>query len=142
MATSNASTNVLKLYKQLHRTVQTVFRGDTRAQVISRDKIRSEFDKNKKVTSQQTIDELIKYGNDCDGVLRNQVIQATAVEGKENVYRATVTHGSLVDNAPYCDNVSEAEYKASVRAANKQNKKNGKTNCENMSNATKESPIN
>ena len=113
---------ILKLYKQLHRTVQTVFKGDIRAQIVARDKIRGEFCEKKNIKDTKSIIELIKYGQECDLVLRTQVIQAVAVDGKDNVYRATVTENSLVDNAPYRNDISEEEYKASIRAARKKNK--------------------
>ena len=124
METSIKATEILKLYKQLHRTVQTVFKGDIRAQIVARDKIRSEFDQKKNVAEPKSIIELIKYGKECDQLLRTQVIQAVKVDGKENVYRATVTENSLVDNAIFRDDVTDAEYKASIRAArrNKNNK--------------------
>ena len=122
MASPNKNLEIFKLCKQLHRTVQTVFKGDLRAQLIARDKIRSEFYNNKGVTNEQTINELIKYGYDCENVLKNQVIQAVAVDGKENVYRATVIEGSLVEHTPFNDDVSEEEYKASIRAENKRKK--------------------
>ena len=122
MASPNKNLEIFKLCKRLHRTVQTVFKGDLRAQLIARDKIRSEFYNNKGVTNEQTINELIKYGYDCENVLKNQVIQAVAVDGKENVYRATVIEGSLVEHTPFNDDVSEEEYKASIRAETKRKK--------------------
>ena len=128
MESSTKAIEILKLYKQLHRTVQTVFKGDVRAQIAARDKIRSEFYEKKNITDSKSIKEMIKYGNDCDTVLRTQIIQAVAVAGKESVYRATVTEHSLVDNAPYRSDISDAEYKASVRAA--RNKKSAKSLCE------------
>ena len=119
---------VRKLCKQLHRTAQSVFKGDIRTQIAARDKIRSEFYKHKYVSNEQTIGELIKYGYECNDVLKCQVIQAVSVPGKENVYRASVTQGSLVDNEPFSNDITEAEYKASIRAARKRNK--GKTACQ------------
>ena len=132
------TTKSLKLFKDLHRTVQTVFKGDLRAQIAARDKIRSEFYKNKNVSNEETINELIKYGYECDTVLRNQIIQAVAVPGKENVYRASVTKGSLVDNEPYRNDVTEAEYKASIRAARKRNA--AKALCQDNMQTAKEYP--
>ena len=127
---------ILKLYKQLHRTVQTVFKGDIRAQVVARDKIRSEFSEKKKITEPKSIEELLKYGQECDQVLRTQIIQAVAVPGKENVYRANVTEKCLVDNSPYRSDVSDEEYKASIRAARK--KQNKKSLCQENQVAKKE----
>ena len=52
----------LVLYKALHRTVQRVFRGDIPAMMAARDKVCEEFEKNRRVTSQTSIQELIKQG--------------------------------------------------------------------------------
>ena len=60
MESSIKTLEILKLYKQLHRTVQTVFKGDIRAQVGARNKIRSEFDEKKNITEPKTIKELLK----------------------------------------------------------------------------------
>ena len=128
METPIKTLEILKLYKQLHRTVQTVFKGDIRAQIVARDKIRSEFVEKKNITEPKSVKELLKYGKECDEVLRTQIIQAVAVPGKDNVYRAAVTENCLVDNAPYRPDVSEEEYKASIRAARK--RKNTKSPCQ------------
>ena len=128
METTIKTLEILKLYKQLHRTVQTVFKGDIRAQVVARDKIRSEFCEKKNITELKSIKELLKYGQECDQVLRTQIIQAVAVPGKENVYRAKVNENCLVDNALYRSDITEEEYKASIRAARK--KKNNKSPCQ------------
>ena len=125
MEHSTKAIEILKLYKQLHRTVQTVFKGDIRAQITARDKIRSEFESKRNVTDAKSIAELIKYGNDCDQVLKTQVIQAVKVEGKDNVFRATVTDNALVENYMFRNDVTKEEYKASIRAARKN--KNTKT---------------
>jgi len=123
MEPSVKAIEILKLYKQLHRTVQTVFKGDIRALNAAKDKIRSEFNEKRNVTETKSLKELYKYGQECDNVLRTQVIQAVKVEGKDDVYRAPVTENTLVDNAMYRDDITDAEYKASIRAARK-NKNN------------------
>ncbi len=74
MSTTRA-VEVLKLYKQLHRTVQRVFRGDESAISAARVRIRSDFEKNKHVQAPVAVDELINLGRDCDRVLREQVFQ-------------------------------------------------------------------
>ena len=74
MSTSRA-VEVLKLYKQLHRTALRVFRGDESAIMAARVRIRSDFEKNKHVQAPVAVDELINLGRDCDRVLREQVFQ-------------------------------------------------------------------
>ena len=123
MEPSVKAIEILKLYKQLNRTVQIVFKGDIRALNAAKDKIRSEFEEKRNIKETKSIKELMKYGQECDQVLRTQVIQAVKVEGKDNVYRAPVTENTLVDNAIYRDDITDAEYKASIRAARK-NKRN------------------
>ena len=125
---SSKAIDIFKLYKKLHRTVQTVFKGDIRAQIVARDKIRLEFNANRNITDVKSINEMIKYGDDCEKVLRTQVIQAVAVPGKENVYKAPVSENFLVDNAAFRTDISDAEYKAAIRAARK--KKTTKSACD------------
>ena len=59
---------VLSLFKTLQRTSQSVFRGDPRALTAARDKIRTEFEKNRGVRSETAVEELIQHGKDCDTV--------------------------------------------------------------------------
>ncbi len=72
MASSTRS-RALSLFKTLHRSVQTVFRGDLRAMLIARDKIEAEFRKNRNLTDQGAIEELLKHGADCNKVFLTQM---------------------------------------------------------------------
>jgi len=84
MSTSRA-VEVLKLYKQLHRTVQRVFRGDESAIFEARVRIRSDFEKNKHVQAPVAVNELINLGRDCDRVLREQVFQLEVSSGTDSI---------------------------------------------------------
>ncbi len=64
---------VLSVFKTLHRTAQTVFRGDPRAMVMARDKIEADFKKNKSVTKQEEIEELVNFARDCNKVWKGYI---------------------------------------------------------------------
>ena len=68
------SREVLSLFKRLHRTASSVFGTDLRAVSAAKARITADFKKNKNVSSENSIDELIKLGIDCDAVLKEQVI--------------------------------------------------------------------
>ena len=117
----------LRLYKHLHRTSQVVFQGDVRAVAAARNKIRDEFNKNRGVSSPAAIQELTKIGHEAAVVLQTQVIQAAATgeigDDGRPIYRANIRQPEqLVTNAPFKDDISDEEYKASVRAHRKKQK--------------------
>jgi len=131
--------DVLRLYKHLHRTVGLVFQGDSRAIAISKARIRDEYAKNRGVTSANAIRELVKVGHEAGQVLKTQVIQAVQERGEVDpkdgrpIYRAVLRDDQLVTNAPFKDNVSDEEYKASVRAHRKRQKEEQLKNKKNKS---------
>jgi len=115
---------VLRLYKRLHRTAQSVFAGDVRMLDGARLKIRDEFGKNRHVTSQVAMEELVKVGEDAVTVLRTTVIQARKTDRTDpatgkSIYKARMTEDQLLDNSPFKEDVSQEEYAASVRAHKK-----------------------
>lgn len=123
---SPTAKEALKLYKKLHRTAQTVFRGDARALSASRDKIRAEFTKNKSVAKESAVLELVKHGHECDQVLRKSVVRAVMRKPQEGpsisgsvkggpVYRVEVTESMLVDNVAFRNDVTDEEYRAANR---------------------------
>nr|XP_006131936.1 complex III assembly factor LYRM7 isoform X1 [Pelodiscus sinensis] len=68
-------TEVLKLFRTLHRTRQQVFKNDARALEAARQKINEEFRNNQNETSSERIAELMKIGSDVEVLLRTSVIQ-------------------------------------------------------------------
>lgn len=61
MSTFKATT-VIGLYKRLHRTSQRVFNGDDSAIRVASNKIRSEYEKNRRVANGPAVAELIQLG--------------------------------------------------------------------------------
>ena len=76
---------VLQLYRQLHRTTRYVFKGDIASINTVSAKIREEFDKNRSVKSDTAVEELIKYGQEADEILRKFVLQIEQVD--DTTYR-------------------------------------------------------
>ncbi|XP_026721957.1 complex III assembly factor LYRM7 isoform X2 [Athene cunicularia] len=60
-----ASSEVLKVFKLLHRTRQEVFKNDTRALEAARQKINEEFKNNQDETSEEKINECSYPGKIC-----------------------------------------------------------------------------
>ncbi|XP_023323575.1 complex III assembly factor LYRM7 [Eurytemora carolleeae] len=111
---------VLKLYKGLHRTVQSVFKGDIPAMCAARDKICDEFNKNRKVSSETSISELVNHGREVNQILRETVIQIKKVDTER--YQMKIreeTH--MFENNPFREDITEEEYKN----ANRRKRKSG-----------------
>ncbi|XP_051498283.1 complex III assembly factor LYRM7 isoform X1 [Apus apus] len=94
-------TEVLKLFKLLHRTRQEVFKNDTRALEAARQKINEEFKNNQDETSEEKINELLKIASDVEVILRTSVIQA--VHTDSNKILLIPRKDLLQDNTPYID---------------------------------------
>ncbi len=73
----------LRLFKRLHRTAQSVFRGDTAMLTAARIRINGDFKSNAGVASAQASAGLIQHGWDCERVLRENVVQAEVVQQTE-----------------------------------------------------------
>ncbi|VUZ49300.1 unnamed protein product [Hymenolepis diminuta] len=65
----------LDLFRKLHRTRQVVFKGDDLALCQTKKRINDEFRKNKDVTDQEKLNELWKFGEDVNLLLRKTVVQ-------------------------------------------------------------------
>ncbi|XP_053651464.1 complex III assembly factor LYRM7 isoform X2 [Cherax quadricarinatus] len=86
--------------KQLHRTTLMVFEGDTTALAAAREKINTEFVKNKHVSNADAVEELITVGQQVEEILRTSVIQA--VRKDDGCYRARILgQTTRLDNKPY-----------------------------------------
>lgn len=78
------------MFKKLHLTRKIVFEGDERALTECRKRMNDEFKKNKQVSNEDTVKEMIKFGNEVEQVLRTSVIQATT-EDNETLSKYTIT---------------------------------------------------
>ncbi|KAM4600006.1 complex III assembly factor LYRM7 [Fundulus diaphanus] len=92
---------VLSVFKRLHRTRIDVFRDDEKALAAARLKINEEFKKNKRETSDESIEKMIKMGSDVETFLREAVLQVEHVA--ENKLLLRPREGLLLENVPYCD---------------------------------------
>ncbi len=109
---------VLRLYKSLNRTVQSVFRGDQVAQAAAYDKLRQEFGKNLNVENESKVTELIQYGRDCENILKQQVLQFEEIEEKR--YRVNIREDmELEDALPFRDDITKEQYRERNRASRK-----------------------
>lgn len=111
-----AGREALSLYKTLHRTVQKVFRGDLQAMFAARDKVCDEFEKNRGVTSEVSIRELLKQGQDVNTILNESVVQIQKKEDEKfELNIRPETH--MFENNPFRDDVTAAQYRAENRKA-------------------------
>lgn len=67
---------VLHTFKSLHRVARKIFAGDERALCAARTKINDDFKRNKSVESEESILELMKFGQEVEQELRTSVVQA------------------------------------------------------------------
>ncbi|XP_060530673.1 complex III assembly factor LYRM7 [Cylas formicarius] len=96
--TINVRITVLQCFKSLHKARKKVFKGDDRALTESRNRINTEFKKNKHIQNHQAILELIEYAKAIEKEVRTCVIQAKEV--KSGVYQA-----QILDETAKLDNV-------------------------------------
>ncbi|KAG5453776.1 Complex III assembly factor lyrm7 [Clonorchis sinensis] len=90
----------LKLLADLHRTCRVVFHGDESTLQAAKERIRAEFRANQAVTDSQKIEELLKYGEDVEMLLRTTVIQMEYNE-KDNRFKLNLREGlAYGDNEP------------------------------------------
>lgn len=97
---SNLRSKVLQSFKTLHQTRKSVFKDDIYALNEARKKINGEYRKYKDIKETSTIEEMIKYANEVEEVLRTCIIQARQVEpGK---FEARLTKDTVkLDNVPF-----------------------------------------
>ena len=79
---------VIQLYRQLHRTTKTVFKDDFASIGTVSAKIRGEFERNRNVKNEAAIEELLKFGQESDEILRKFVLQIEQVD--ETTYRTHI----------------------------------------------------
>lgn len=96
----NLRNEVLRAFKALHRTRKSIFKEDQRTLEAARKKINEEFKKNKYVTDEGCIKDLVRLAKDVENELRCTVIQAVRVAPDKYRLRITVDTGKYED-APY-----------------------------------------
>lgn len=104
----------LRLFKALHRTAQTVFRGDLPTMIAARDRIEEEFRSNAACADPEG---LIRDGWEANRELRENVHQLRPTG--RGTYELAVREEALKDNDPFRE-VSREEYRDYVRRARAQ----------------------
>ncbi|KAK0168356.1 hypothetical protein PV327_002168 [Microctonus hyperodae] len=89
---------VLKTFKQLHRTRLNTFKGDNYALDYIRKKINDEYRKYKNVTDENSIKELNKFASEVEHEVKTTVIQA--VEKERGRFELNVKKEHLIENVP------------------------------------------
>ncbi|XP_011145239.1 complex III assembly factor LYRM7 [Harpegnathos saltator] len=92
---------VLRIFKQLHRTRLKTFKNDEHALRVVRNKINEEYRKYKSVTNKAAIEELNKFAQEVEHEVRTTVIQV--VETTPGRVELRLTPDVLLDNVPYKD---------------------------------------
>jgi len=108
----------LVVYKALHRTIQRVFKEDIQAMLAARDKVCDEFSKNRGVTNENSIKELIQQGRDVNTILSESVVQVKRKNTEEDMFELKIrpeTH--MFDNTKFRNDVLPEEYRAANRKA-------------------------
>ncbi|XP_054739725.1 complex III assembly factor LYRM7 [Anastrepha obliqua] len=90
----------LRAFKNLHRTRQFVFQGDTQTLEAGRKEINEHFRKNCNETNENEIKKMIQLANDVSKELRSNVIQA--VQEKGDVFHLRITEETTrLDNVVF-----------------------------------------
>ena len=111
------SFQALKLYKTLNRTIQKVFRNDPTGISMANFELRKEFDKNRGVTSENVLKELIQYGYEVNYVLDKKVLQLQQMD-ETGRYKANIRPDMEFGvDTPYRDDITEEQYKEANRGA-------------------------
>lgn len=90
---------VLQVFKKLHRTRLSTFKGDKYALEVLRNKINDEYRKYKHITNPDAIKELNKFAEEVEHDVRTTIIQA--VEKEPGRYELNIRPDVLVDNKEY-----------------------------------------
>ncbi|KAL7287385.1 hypothetical protein TKK_0018500 [Trichogramma kaykai] len=100
----------LRVFKQLHKTRLSVFQGDEYALNFMRNKINEEYRKNKNVTDEGAIQELLKFAKEVDKEVRTTVVQA--VEKKPGVFEVKISPDTVLhDNVPFGQTVDKKQFR-------------------------------
>ncbi|XP_043190781.1 complex III assembly factor LYRM7-like [Amphibalanus amphitrite] len=93
---------VLSAFKRIHRARAEVFAGDDAALSAARIKINEEYKKNRGVTNEDSIKELVNFSKECETVLLKTVMQAKETEPGRYALRIN-KETYMWDNVPYRD---------------------------------------
>ncbi|XP_067939224.1 complex III assembly factor LYRM7-like [Watersipora subatra] len=92
---SSHRTQVLSLFKQLHRTRQMIFKGDNGTLREARHKINSEFRERAALVNAEEIKQSIEMGVEAELVLRKSVVQAMQKEPDSDIFTVRVNPETL-----------------------------------------------
>ncbi|KAL5110098.1 Complex III assembly factor LYRM7 [Taenia crassiceps] len=92
-----ARSRTLKLFYKLHKTRLVVFKGDGLALALTRANINEEFRKNANVADLVKLDELWKFGEDVNRLLRKTVVQCEYDE-QTGRYKANMREEMVQDD--------------------------------------------
>ncbi|XP_016840273.1 complex III assembly factor LYRM7 [Nasonia vitripennis] len=107
---NNLRREALSVFKQLHRTRLKTFRGDEQGLQFTRQKINDEFRKNKDITNEASIQELIKFAKEVENEVRTTVIQV--VEKASGRFEAKITPDTaMLDNVPFGQPVDKSQFR-------------------------------
>ncbi|XP_014485608.1 PREDICTED: complex III assembly factor LYRM7 [Dinoponera quadriceps] len=106
---------VLRVFKQLHRTRLKTFKDDEYALQVVRNKINEEYRKYKNVINTAAIEELNRFAQEVERGVRTTIIQA--VETTPGRVELRLTPDVLVDNVPYKDQEDNKPGKEETQAS-------------------------
>ncbi|PSN50273.1 Complex III assembly factor LYRM7 [Blattella germanica] len=100
--TSAIRREVLRCFKNLHRTRQKVFSEDEFALQAARNRINEEFKKNKHVTNQESIKEMVNLSKAVEDEMKASIVQACEVAPGKYELRILPETRKL-DNIPFSE---------------------------------------
>ncbi|XP_059487408.1 complex III assembly factor LYRM7 [Neocloeon triangulifer] len=105
---------VLQHFKSLHRVSQSVFEGDAKTIAACRAKINEEYKSKKHVKNEDSVRELLKFSEEIETELRENVIQAK--EKSPGNYELRITEGTTkLINYPFQEDAQLPIFKSGRR---------------------------
>ncbi|XP_061185233.1 complex III assembly factor LYRM7-like [Saccostrea echinata] len=82
MAQTVTRSQILSIFKKLHRVRQRAFKNDDLGLKVCRERINNGFRENRNVTSEEEISKLYKTAEEVEMVMRTQLVQLEKVDEK------------------------------------------------------------
>ncbi|XP_064400626.1 complex III assembly factor LYRM7-like [Halichondria panicea] len=90
---------ILRLYRKLHRTCRKVFVDDVEALNVFRRRIKDDFWKNRHMTEKEELTKVIDEATEAERFLRQNVVQL--VQTNQDTYRVKIREDTVLnDNVP------------------------------------------
>jgi len=107
MSSNALRSQVLKCFREIHKTRKYIFKGDEKNLTLVRERINEEFAKHKHVKSEAAIEELVKAGHEAAQLVRTQLMRYELTP--QGTQKVSIREELLVEHGPY-QRIPDGEY--------------------------------